>query len=329
MLSPLQQRILQMLSMEQPVTTNMHKFLEKYLLPVAMILGIVFHETLSLFSPTIPYLLSLMLFISYSRVGWNDIRLTKFHYILLVIQYAGSALIYLALRPFNEILAQGAMICVLTATATSAPVVAGILGGSISATAAYSIISNLSVAFIGPVFLSIIGNTGDTVSFASSFWHIFQSVMPILIVPFLLALILQKTSPKVHKKIQSAQIVSFYIWAVALTVVIGNVTRFVRLQDDGNYTLEMIIAATSLIICLLQFYFGRKIGTKFGRTIAGGQGLGQKNTVLAIWLTQTYLNPLAALGPGMYVLWQNLVNSWQIWKKNYVSLRAHKRAVKQ
>lgn len=293
----------------------MRKYVEKYLLPVAMILGIAFNRELSLFSPVIPYLLSLMLFITYSRVSWSDIRLTRFHYILLAIQYVGSALVYVALRPFNEVLAQAAMICVLTATATSAPVVAGILGGSISVTAAYSIISNLSVAFIAPVFLSLIGDSGASVSFSSSFWHIFRSVMPILVVPFLLAFFIQKTIPRVHNKIQSAQIVSFYLWAAALTVVIGNVTQYVRLQDDGNYTLEGIIALTSLVICLLQFYFGRRIGRKFGRTIAGGQGLGQKNTVLAIWLTQTYLNPLATLGPGMYVLWQNLVNSWQIWKK--------------
>lgn len=293
----------------------MRKYVEKYLLPVAMILGITFNRELSLFSPVIPYLLSLMLFITYSRVSWSDIRLTRFHYILLAIQYVGSALVYVALRPFNEVLAQAAMICVLTATATSAPVVAGILGGSISVTAAYSIISNLSVAFIAPVFLSLIGDSGASVSLGSSFWHIFRSVMPILVVPFLLAFFIQKTIPRVHNKIQSAQIVSFYLWAAALTVVIGNVTQYVRLQDDGNYTLEVIIALTSLVICLLQFYFGRRIGRKFGRTIAGGQGLGQKNTVLAIWLTQTYLNPLATLGPGMYVLWQNLVNSWQIWKK--------------
>lgn len=292
----------------------MQKYIEKYLLPVAMILGIAFHRQLSVLSPIIPYLLAMMLFITYCRVSWRDIRLTKFHYILLSIQYVGSALVYLGLRQFNEILAQAAMICVLTATATSAPVVAGILGGSISVTAAYTIISNLSVAFIAPVFLSAIGENGTPVSFASSFWHILLQVMPILVVPFLLAFILLKTAPRVHKKIQSAQIISFYLWAVALTVVIGNVTQYVLLQNDGNYTLEVIIAVTSLIICLLQFYFGRKIGTRFGRTVAGGQGLGQKNTVLAIWLTQTYLNPLATLGPGTYVLWQNVVNSWQIWR---------------
>lgn len=291
----------------------MQKFLEKYLLPIAMILGIAFHKQLSILSPILPFLIALMLFISYCRVSMSDIKLTKFHYILLAIQYLGSAAIYLLLRPINEILAQAAMICVLTSTATSAPVVAGLLGGSISVTAAYSIISNLSIALIGPVFLSFIGQSEKNVSLTSSFWYIFISVIPILILPFTIALAVQKVAPVVHKKIQSAQIISFYIWAAALTIVIGNITQYIVLQADGNYTLEIIIASTSLVICLLQFYFGRKIGRKFGRTVAGGQGLGQKNTVLAIWLTQTYLNPLATLGPGAYVLWQNLVNSWQIW----------------
>ncbi len=292
----------------------MQRYIEKYLLPIAMILGIVFHQPLAVLSLAIPYLLSTMLFITYCRVSWSDVRLTRFHYILLTIQYAGSALVYLSLRPFNEILAQAAMICVLTGTATSAPVVTGLLGGSIPVTAAYTIISNLSVAFIGPLFLSLVGRSGETVSFVASFWHIFRSVMPILIVPFVLALLVHKVSPKVHRKIQSAQIVSFYIWAVALTVVIGNITRFVRLRADSNYGLVALIAIAALVICLLQFYFGRRIGRRFDRTVAGGQSLGQKNTVLAIWLTQTYLNPLATLGPGAYVLWQNLVNSWQIWK---------------
>ena len=203
----------------------------------------------------------------------------------------------------------------LTATATSAPVVTGILGGSIAATAAYAIISNLSVALIAPLFLSLVGKSDNTISLAASFWHIFRSVIPILVLPFLLALLLRKTTPRIHKKIQSAQIVSFYLWAIALTIVIGNITSYVHMQGSAHYRIEIIIATVSLVICLLQFYFGRKIGRHFGQTVAGGQSLGQKNTVLAIWLTQTYLNPLATLGPGMYVLWQNLVNSWQIWRE--------------
>lgn len=293
----------------------MRKFLEKYLLFVAMFLGIVFHRPLSLLAPATPYLLSLMLFITYCRINWKDLSLTRFHYILLTIQYVGSLLIYLLLRPFHEVVAQAAMICVLTATATAAPVVAGILGGNISVTAAYSLISNLSVAVVAPLFLSFVGSSGSGLSsFFSAFGHILLSVTPVLICPFLLAIAIRKTAPLLHGKIYSAQIVSFYLWAFTLTIVIANVTQFVYSQSGGNHTIEIIISVVSLIICLLQFFFGRKIGARFGRTIAGGQGLGQKNTILAIWLAQTYLNPLAALGPGSYVLWQNLVNSWQIWK---------------
>lgn len=296
----------------------MQKFLEKYLLPVAMIIGIAFHNQLAVLSPVTPYLLSLMLFITYCRISWSDIHLTRLHYILLAIQYVGSASVYLALRELNETLAQAAMICVLAPTATSAPVVAGILGGNIASVAAFSLFSNLSVAFIAPLYLSLIGQTGSEVPFITSFWYIFRKVVPIIVFPFFIALLLRKVSPKAHQKIRSAQIVSFYLWATALTIVIGNVVNFVIAQGGGKYTLEIIIGIISLIICLLQFVTGRKIGSKYDRTIAGGQGLGQKNTVLAIWLTQTYLNPVASLGPGLYVLWQNLVNSYQIWKKKAV-----------
>ncbi len=292
----------------------MKHFLEKYLLPVSMIIGIALHKQLHSVSFVIPYLLSMMLFITYSRISWSSVRLTKFHYILLTIQYVGSALVYVAIRPFNEILAQAAMICVLAPTATSAPVVAGILGGSISTVAAYSVISNLSVAFIAPLFLSIIGEADSSLTFGATFGYIFQKVMPILIIPFVVAIFIQKIAPKVHKKIQSAQIVSFYLWAIALTIVLGNVTQFVISHDDGNYTLEIATGILTLLICILQFVSGRKIGSKFSLVVAGGQSLGQKNTILAIWLTQAYLNPIASLGPGLYVLWQNIINSWQIWK---------------
>jgi len=41
--------------------------------------------------------------------------------------------------------------------------------------------------------------------------------------------------------------------------------------------------------------------------------LGQKNTILAIWMAQMYLNPISSIAPGAYVLWQNIINSYQVW----------------
>ena len=75
-----------------------------------------------------------------------------------------------------------------------------------------------------------------------------------------------------------------------------------------------MIAFAGLVACCIQFYLGKRIGGYYGERISGGQALGQKNTVLAIWMAYTYLNPLASVGPGSYVLWQNIINSWQLWK---------------
>ena len=287
------------------------------MLPIAMVVGVVFYKQLAVFAPLIPYFLFVMLFITYSRVLLRDIRLTKFHYILLSIQYVGSILVYLLFFKFNTTLAQAAMICVLAPTAASAPVITGLLGGNISSIAAFSFISNLSIALLSPLFLAVIGDvSAESISFTASVFTILKKVFPVLLLPFILALSLEKISPKLHDKIRKAQILSFYLWAIALTIVISRVTMFISIQNSTSHTLEIVIAGTTLIICLFQFWLGRKIGSKFNRTVSGGQGLGQKNTILAIWLTQSYLNPIASIGPGAYVLWQNIVNSYQLWRKN-------------
>lgn len=289
------------------------------MLPIAMVIGVVFYKQLAIFAPLIPYFLFVMLFITYSRILLRDIRLTKFHYILLGIQYGGSILVYLLFFKINTTLAQAAMICVLAPTAASAPVITGILGGNISTIAAFSFISNLSIGLFSPLFLAVVGEASpESLTFIPSVLLIFKKVIPIIVVPFLLAIVLEKMSPKMHEKVRSSQIISFYLWAIALTIVISRVTLFITLQKSSSHALEIIIAATTLLICLLQFWFGRRIGSKFNRTVSGGQALGQKNTILAIWLTQTYLNPVASIGPGAYVIWQNLVNSYQLWRKQRI-----------
>ncbi len=289
------------------------------MLPIAMVVGVVFYKQLAVFAPLIPYFLFVMLFITYSRVLLRDIRLTKFHYILLSIQYVGSILVYLLFFKFNTTLAQAAMICVLAPTAASAPVITGILGGNISTIAAFSFISNLSIGLLSPLFLAAIGDSSvESIAFIPSVLLIFKKVIPVLVVPFVLALVLEKVNPRLHSIVRSSQILSFYLWAIALTIVIGRVTMFISIQDSSSYLLEIIIASTTLVICLMQFWFGRRIGSKFNRIVSGGQALGQKNTILAIWLTQTYLNPVASIGPGAYVIWQNLVNSYQLWRKQRI-----------
>ncbi len=293
----------------------MQKTIQTYLLPIAMIIGIVLHKYLANLSNLTPYFLAIMLFITYSKISLKDIKFNKLHLWLILFQYVGSFVLYLLLKNINETLAQATIICVLAPTATSAPVVVNLLGGNVASTTALTLLSNLLLAFIAPLYLTLFGGEAIDSSFIISFIYILKKVLPILVLPFLLALLLQSTSSYLHNKVKKMQILSLYIWAIALTIVLGGVTNSVLTKTSNNHSIEILIAISSLTICLLQFVVGRIIGKKFDQTITGGQGMGQKNTILAIWLAQTYLNPISSLGPGLYVAWQNIINSYQIWKR--------------
>ena len=108
-----------------------------------------------------------------------------------------------------------------------------------------------------------------------------------------------------------------------------------------------LLFAGSLIACLAQYFIGRGIGYRLpapskGKeykdvvinpaavptTMAGvsritaGQAFGQKNTTLGIWMCQVFLNPLSAIGPAAYIIWQNVFNSAQLYNAaNYKSDR--------
>ena len=120
--------------------------------------------------------------------------------------------------------------------------------------------------------------------------------------------------PKVHLLLLKSGNAAFYLWGVALAIVSGQTVRSLA-NSNAPASVEWLIALAGLIACCIQFYLGKRIGGHYKERISGGQALGQKNTVLAIWMAYTYLNPLASVGPGSYVLWQNSINSWQLWKK--------------
>jgi BASS family bile acid:Na+ symporter len=100
---------------------------------------------------------------------------------------------------------------------------------------------------------------------------------------------------------------------MSLVVIIGRTTCFL-LDYEANRSVEIALAAVALVICLLQFKLGRMIGRRYGDAAAGGQSLGQKNTVLAVWLSQAFLDPISCVAPTAYIVWQNLVNSYQIYR---------------
>ena len=283
------------------------------MLPLAMLSGAFFYEFFQQLSFLTPGLIFSMLFITYCKLSFRDLKFSGLHIWLLMVQLIGCLVVYGGLVWFDTVVAEGGLICVLAPTATAAAVVTGMLGGSVACLAAYTLMSSLVVAVVSPLIFTLLGEHPD-MSFWTSILYICRQVMPVLVLPFALALLLERVFPAVHRRLKKLQILSFYLWALGLTIVTGKTVYFIVHQENANVVEEWWMAALALVICIFQFGLGRRIGRRYGDAVSGGQGLGQKNTILAIWMAQVYLNPLSSIAPASYVLWQNIINSYQLWK---------------
>lgn len=288
--------------------------IKNMMLPLAMVGGAIFYKWMGYLTFLSPYLIFLMLFITYCKLNFKDFKPTRFHLILLLTQMALALGIYFIILPFNHVLAEGIFICVFIPTATAAPVITSMLGGSISFVATYSLICNVVVAIGGPFILAEIGDAAD-MTFLKSAVMIGSKVFPLLILPLACALALRYLSPRLHSVITGHQQISFYMWAVSLFIIVGSCVSFTINHWQNSELLNIILLAIgSLVVCLLQFYIGRRIGKSNGDAVSGGQSLGQKNTVLAVWLAMVYMNPIASIAPAAYIAWQNIVNSAQLFR---------------
>lgn len=288
--------------------------IKPWMLPIAMFLGVLLHSYISLVAFLSPYLIFMMLLITYCKINPRRFVITRFIWSLLSVQVIGAIAAYLLMRGLGPEISQGVFICIFCPTATAAPVVTGMLGGSIELLATYSIVSNITVACLAPLLFSVIGDASG-LSIFQSMLLIATKVFPLILAPLALALLMKVFSPRVHDMIACHQSLSFYMWAVALIIVVGNAVSFVMTEPVAKIPLMVAIAGAALLACCFQFVVGRMIGRRLGDKISGAQGLGQKNTVLAIWMALTYLNPLASVAPAAYVAWQNLINSTQLYLK--------------
>ncbi len=297
------------------VLEYLHRNVKTVAMPLAMVVGafacrpIAALEELSHQMIT-PSLIFLMLFFTFCRVKPRQMRPSMLHVWLLVIQITACVGVYLLLLPFNEVVAQGAMICVLAPVAMAAVVIAGMLGANVATMATYSLLCNMAIALVAPIVLSFAG------SGVCTFTQILARIAPLLVMPFAAAQFCRLVIPKAAKWISDHSQISFWMWLLSLIVILGRTTAFIIDLHDASVATELWLAFVALVICLTQFKVGRTLGRRYGDPAAGGQSLGQKNTVLAVWMSQSFLDPISSIAPTAYIVWQNFVNSYQLWKRD-------------
>ncbi|MCM1293645.1 MAG: transporter [Bacteroides sp.] len=262
-----------------------------------------------------PLLIFSMLFLTFLTIGPHDLRLRRWHFMLVGLQLLLFAVMACGLSLIADdgmrIVCESAMLCLLCPTATAAAVVTRKLDGSAADITAYTILINLAMALTAPALLPLAHPIAD-MNFVSTFAMIIGKVFPLLICPLLLAWVIRKYAPALAARLTQFRDLPFYLWAIALSLAIGvTVKAIVHSTISPAYFLGIVVV--TLCCCIGQFYIGKKVGSRYGQQIEGGQALGQKNTVFIIWMGYTFLSPVTAMAGGLYSVWHNVYNSWQLY----------------
>ena len=310
---------------------SIKQFLKDWTLPVAIATGAIVYltfywvpqleEAANFFGPIIDTIFPLMvfctLFSTFCRVDFHQMRPHRWQFGVLLAQLLLVALnvwiiFSVEANPWQKILWESVLTCIIGPAATAAPVVTAKIGGNINTMTAFVVLSSFASALMIPAVFPLL-ERGVGLDFWSAFLIILEKLAMVLVLPLALGWFMQHYAKRLCDRIVSIPDLSFYLWSVQLSVTSGVTVRNIVHSEAALRTLLMI-AVMSLILCFVLFLLGRSIGRHLGDEIDGGQASFQKNTALSIWVAYTYLNPVASVGAGCYVLWQNIVNSIELYE---------------
>lgn len=319
------------------------RFLKDWTLPVAIAVGTICYLTFyyvsaldelgdilrPVFDVIFPLFVFLTLFVTFCKVDFHDMHPHRWHVGILVAQLLLVALnigiILWAKSTLTEVRAtsmatmfaspllwEAMLTCIIGPAASAAPVVVGKLGGNISTMTTYVLISSLVSAFLIPLVFPMLEQTVH-VSFIDAFLIILEKVSIVLLLPLVLGWIMQHYVKGPCVWIAAQPNLSFYFWGISLSITTGITVKNI-VNSNASLMLLLLIAVFTFALCFVQFGIGRLVGRRLGEEVNAGQALFQKNTALSIWVAYMYLNPVASIGAGCYVLWQNIINSLELWQ---------------
>ncbi|WP_024990434.1 bile acid:sodium symporter [Segatella albensis] len=265
----------------------------------------------------LPVNIFFMLYLTFIKIKVHDMRPRKWHFILQMIR---TSLAILAMIGCNlsgdttmKLLWEGVFISVICPTAAAAPVITEKLGGNIASLTIYLLIANCFTIVIIPLLFPMV-EKGANISFAFAAWMVMKRVLMVLGLPLFFALLSRKYLPCWVNWLKQFHNIGIYIWSFNLSIIMGITMRSLLHAPVSGWVL-VALCAIPLVLSILQFSIGKAVGRYYGDSIGAGQALGQKNTVVGIWLTLSFLNPYATIAPCVYVIWQNIINALQLWYK--------------
>lgn len=305
------------------------RILKTWTLPVAIAAGAGFYFLFALVSPlapaasflgplcvrALPLTLFLTLFVTFAKVDYSALRPRLWHAAVLLLQLSAVALlaVWTVRLPassagfWTKPAAEALLVCVIAPCATATPVVTAKLGGDLTCTTGFVLLSSLMAALLIPaVFPLLEPDLG--VAFVPTALALLRKLAAVLLLPLVLGALVRYRLPRLRRWLEARPDLGFHFWCGSLALTAGLTARNL-LHSHATASLLAAIAVLSFAAAVAQFAAGRLVGRLWHVPVEAGQALFQKNTGLAIWIATATLSPAAALGAGCYVLWQNLVNA--------------------
>lgn len=237
-------------------------------------------------------------------IGWNVFDKRHGWILLALVALAFGS--YVLVLPFGEKYALVAFIIAITPTATAAPSVISMLGGNPSFVAVSVVLSHLGISLFLPLVLPWLGGQKEI--------SVMQMLIPsaqVAVLPMVAAFPLRFLPAGMFQQVVKLKKFSLCLWLLVLFMVTSRASQFVLTHADVGWKDILIVAALAAVICVASFSSGYWLGGKrYAREVS--QCLGQKNTMLTIWISLHFLTPFVALGPTLYIVCHNLFNSWQL-----------------
>ncbi len=256
----------------------------------------------------VQYLLMAMLFFAFIDIDFNPKAFQKSIIYILFANFIVALLGFWILSFFDKTLALAAFITAIAPTGISSPVIISFIDGQVEYVINSVLITNIAIALLVPFVLPFIVSTLIPISA----WEVLQPVLVTMFVPLILARVVTHL-PTVHQGIfRKGKRYSFVIWLFNTFIACSKAADFIRNENPGSIVILINIGMVALSICVVNFILGALIGGRNYRQEAS-LALGQKNNAFVIWLALTFINPLIAMGPTFYMLFNTLYNCWQIY----------------
>ena len=273
-----------------------------------MTLGMLFPQ-LHVVSFLIQYFLMVMLFFAFLDLEFKPQTFQKSVLWVLLANMAVAFTSYVVLARIDMMLALAAFMTAIAPTAIAAPVIIGFIQREVEYVVAAVLLTNISSAVVVPLALPFLLGADIQISM----WEVLQPVLIVMFVPLILTRLVTRMPSSPRDFIRKGKFLSFPIWLINLLIISANASNFLRHESSDSISLLITIALISLVICIVNFSLGALLGGR-NHWQEASQALGQKNLSFVIWIAQTFINPLVAMGPMFYILYHHLYNSWSIYK---------------